>query len=92
MAEFKTRFAIPSRSLSLERARVLDDESSKENVHGEGAHPRSSVYFNAFAYKQPVLYVGDLFPDSYRKGRPDKLKEEVEAIFVSESIERFDEV
>ena len=91
MSDFTNRFKIPSQSLSMERAKFIDDELVMRQVTSNNdsfSTTDIAESFNKHAYRQPVLTEGIVEPLPYRHGSVDKLKEEVDRILQVESMRR----
>ena len=78
MKFFKHHYNNPSRRLTLELARELDDKlenisSSAINISLQTASLRPQETFDANFYKQPVMTEGLGEPMYYRMGKRDKL-------------------
>ena len=89
MQDFKRRFVLPSQSLSLERAKVLDEKSTlaQDNI----MNLEVSESFNVHAYRQPIRTEGIGIPLPYRHGQTDELRGEVEGILELDSVQMVQE-
>jgi hypothetical protein len=83
MGYFQQQYALPSRQLSMERARECDRISDLRaarrrgtpNARGQGVAERREQ-FDKSAYRQPVLTLQALEPMHYRANQPDPITEE----------------
>jgi hypothetical protein len=83
MGYFHQNFALPSRQLSMERARECDRISDARaacrrgtrNARGQGVVERREQ-FDKSAYRQPVLTLQALEPINYRANQLDPITEE----------------